>query len=133
MKKALRDSSAYALQAAIAAVHAEAARPEDTDWHQIVGLYRALLARQPSPVVELNHAAAVAEASGPEEGLRLLDDLDRRGELSTYHLLPAARGQLLARLGRREEAADAYRRALTLVTKDAECRFLERALVSASV
>jgi RNA polymerase sigma-70 factor (ECF subfamily) len=127
-ESALRDGSVYALQAAIAAVHAEAARPQDTDWPQIVELYRELYARQPSPVVELNRAAAVAEAHGPEAGLRLLDDLERRGELSTYHLLPAARGRLLARAGRREDAAEAYRRALALVTNDAERRFLEREL-----
>lgn len=122
----------YALQAAIAAVHAEAERPEDTDWRQIVALYRQLLARYPSPVVELNHAAAVAEAYGPAEGLRLLDALESRGELSSYHLLPAARGRLLARLDRRAEAADAYRIALRLVGNDAERRFLERELARLS-
>jgi RNA polymerase sigma-70 factor (ECF subfamily) len=115
----------YALQAAIAAVHAGAARAEDTDWREIAALYRELLVRHPSPVVELNHAAAVAEARGPEEGLRLLDDLESRGELSGYHLLPAARAGLLKRLGRREEAAAAYRRALDLVSNDLERRFLE--------
>jgi len=127
-ESALRQGSTYALQAAIAAVHAEASRAQDTDWRQIVELYGELLARNPSPVVELNRAAAVAEAYGPEEGLRLLDDLERRGELSSYHLLPAARGRLLGRLNRREEAADAYRQALDLVTNDAERRFLEREL-----
>ncbi len=130
-ESALRQGSTYALQAAIAAVHAEAARPQDTDWRQIVGLYGELLARNPSPVVELNRAAAVAEAHGPEQGLRLLEDLERRGELSSYHLLPAARGRLLARLNRRSEAADAYRRALALVTNHAERRFLERELARA--
>jgi len=130
-ESALKGGSVYALQAAIAAIHAEAARPQDTDWPQIVELYRELYARQPSPVVELNRAAAVAEAHGPEAGLRLLDDLERGGELATYHLLPAARARLLARLGRREEAVDAYRRALALVTNDAERRFLEKALASA--
>jgi RNA polymerase sigma-70 factor (ECF subfamily) len=118
----------YALQAAIAALHAEAARPEDTDWRQIVELYHELLARHPSPVIELNHAAAVAEAFGPEEGLRLLDAIEARGELSSYHLLPAARAQLLARLDRRDEAAEAYGRALALVSNEAERRFLEREL-----
>jgi RNA polymerase sigma-70 factor (ECF subfamily) len=121
----------YALQAAIAALHAEAVRPEDTDWRQIVELYGELLCRHPSPVIELNHAAAVAEACGAEEGLRLLDDLENRGELSTYHLLPAARGHLLARLGRSDEAAAAYRRALTLVSTAPERRFLERELAKA--
>jgi RNA polymerase sigma-70 factor (ECF subfamily) len=118
----------YALQAAIAAVHAEAKTPEETDWRQIVALYRQLLARFPSPVVELNHAAAVAEAHGAAEGLALLDALESRGELSAYHLLPAARGRLLARLHRDSEAAEAYRRALALVGNDAERRFLEREL-----
>ncbi|MFY9550204.1 MAG: RNA polymerase sigma factor [Thermoanaerobaculia bacterium] len=127
-ESALRDGGPgpYALQAAIAAVHAEAALAKDTDWPQIVALYRELLARHPSPVVELNHAVAVAEASGPSEGLRLLDELERRGELPGYHLLPAARAQLLARVGRRDEAAEAYRRALALVSNDLERRFLER-------
>lgn len=115
----------YALQAAIAAVHAEAARAEDTDWRQIVELYRELLARHPSAIVELNHAAAVAEAYGAQKGLELLDDLERRGELATYHLLPACRGHLLARLGRPAEAAAAYRAALALVSTAPERRFLE--------
>jgi RNA polymerase sigma-70 factor (ECF subfamily) len=118
----------YALQAAIAAVHAEAARAEETDWRQIVALYRELLARYPSPVIELNCAAAVAEAEGPEEGLRRLDALEGRNELTGYHLLPAARAGLLARLGRREEAAEAYRRALALATNELERRFLAREL-----
>ena len=122
----------YALQAAIAAVHAEARTAADTDWRQIVALYRALLARFPSPVVELNHAAAVAEAHGAAEGLALLDGLESRGELSSYHLLPAARGRLLERLHREGEAADAYRRALGLVGNDAERRFLERELARLS-
>jgi RNA polymerase sigma-70 factor (ECF subfamily) len=118
----------YALQAAIAALHAEAARAEDTDWRQIAGLYRELLARHPTPIIALNHAIAVAEARGAEEGLRHLDDLDARGELPTYHLLPAARAQLLARLGRREEAAASWRRALSLVTNEPERRFVLREL-----
>jgi len=124
---ALRDGDPgpYALQAAIAAVHAGAERAEDTDWREIAALYGELLLRHPSPVVELNHAAAVAEAMGAEEGLRLLDELEIRGELTGYHLLPAARGGLLKRLGRREEAAHAYRRALSLVSNDLERRFLE--------
>jgi len=116
----------YALQAAIAALHAEAGRPEDTDWRQIAALYRELLDRHPSPVVALNHAAAAAEAFGPDAGLALLDGIARRGELSGYHLLPAARGRLLARLGRRAEAAAAYREAFGLASNDAEKRFLQR-------
>ncbi len=127
---ALREGGpgAYALQAAIAALHAEAARPEETDWRQIAELYGELLSRYPSPVVELNRAVAVAEAYGCEEGLRLLDALERRGELAHYHLLPAARGHLLARVGRLQEAAAAYRRALALVSNEPERRFLEREL-----
>jgi RNA polymerase sigma-70 factor (ECF subfamily) len=126
---ALRDGGPYALQAAIAAVHAEAARPEETDWPQIVELYGVLLMRQPSPVIELNRAAAVAEAYGADRGLCLLDDLQRRGELGSYHLLPAARAQLLARLGRREESARAYTDAIALVSNEPERRFLERELL----
>jgi RNA polymerase sigma-70 factor (ECF subfamily) len=129
-ERALREGGPgrYALQAAIAAVHAEARTPADTDWRQIVALYEQILARFPSPVVALNHAAAVAEAYGAEEGLMLLEALEASGELSTYHLLPAARGQLLSRLRRGAEAAEAYRRALALVGNDAERRFLEREL-----
>ena len=118
----------FQLQAAIQAVHDDATTAEETDWRQIVALYRQLLARYPSPVVELNHAAAVAEAHGAADGLALLDALESRRELSAYHLLPAARGRLLARLHRDSEAAEAYRRALALVGNDAERRFLEREL-----
>src|ERR1700693_4864152 len=118
----------YSVQAAIAALHAEARRPEDTDWRQIAELYGVLLCLHPSPVVELNRAVAVAQVSGAEVGLRLLDDLDARGELRAYHLLPAARADLLRTLGRREEAAEAYRRALALVANEPERRFLERRL-----
>ena len=118
----------YSVQAAIAALHAEARRPEDTDWRQIAELYGVLLRLNPSPVVELNRAVAVAQVSGAEAGLRLLDDLEARGELRAYHLLPAARADLLRSLGRREEAAEAYRRALALVSNEPERRFLERRL-----
>jgi RNA polymerase sigma-70 factor (ECF subfamily) len=111
----------YRVQAAIAACHAAAPRAEDTDWPQIAALYGRLLELQPSPVVALNHAVAVAMADGPDAGLRLLeplaDDLDR------YHLFHAARADLLRRAGR-PGAADAYRRALELVTNDAERRYL---------
>jgi RNA polymerase sigma-70 factor (ECF subfamily) len=129
-ERALREGGPgrYALQAAIAAVHGEARTPADTDWRQIVALYEQLLARFPSPVIALNHAAAVAEAYGDSRGLALLDALESRGELSSYHLLPAARGRLLARLRRGAEAAEAYRRALALVGNDAERRFLQREL-----
>ena len=120
--------SAYALQAAIAAVHARAATAADTDWRQIRALYALLLDRFPSPVVALNHAVAVAMCDGPEAGLQLLDSLSARGELEGYHLLPAARADLLRRLGRNREAAEAYRAALDRVTNAAERRFLERRL-----
>jgi RNA polymerase sigma-70 factor, ECF subfamily len=116
----------YALQAAIAAVHAEAVRPEDTDWREIAGLYALLLEHEPTPIVELNRAAAVAMASGPEAGLRLMDDLVGRGALADQHLLYSSRADLLKRLGRRQEAAAEYRKALSLATVEAERRFLER-------
>ena len=118
----------YALQAAIAAVHAEARTAVDTDWSQIVALYGMLARVNPSPVVELNRAVAVAMSSGIEQGLALVDELDRRGELTDYHLLPAARAELLRRLGRHAEAAEAYRRALALVSNDAERRHLDKRL-----
>jgi RNA polymerase sigma-70 factor (ECF subfamily) len=118
----------YTLQAAIAALHAQAPRPEDTDWAQIAGLYERLYAISPSPVVELNRAAAVAMAKGPEHGLALVDDLEESGRLTGYHLLPAARADLLRRMGRPREAAAAYRRALALVRTGPERRFLEERL-----
>ncbi|HEY8042558.1 MAG TPA: RNA polymerase sigma factor [Polyangiaceae bacterium] len=118
----------YALQAAIAALHAQAPRAEATDWPQIAALYGVLARAAPSPIVELNRAVAVAMAEGPEAGLRLLDAIESRGELATYHLLAAARADLLRRLGRREEASAAYRKALGLAPNDAERRYLERRL-----
>ncbi|QSQ14542.1 RNA polymerase sigma factor [Myxococcus landrumensis] len=118
----------YTIQAAIAALHAQAKRPEDTDWEQIAALYHRLSELAPGPVVELNRAAAVAMAKGPEHGLALVDDLEASGRLTSYHLLPAARAELLRRLGRREEAAAAYRRALALVRTEPERRFLEERL-----
>ncbi|MFF9285568.1 RNA polymerase sigma factor [Streptomyces griseosporeus] len=104
----------YAVQAAIAALHDEAAGLESTDWPQIVGLYDVLLGLDPSPLVALNRAVAVAMCDGPEAGLALLDDLAGAEELRGYHLLPAARADLLRRLGRTAEAAEAYRTALDL-------------------
>jgi RNA polymerase sigma-70 factor (ECF subfamily) len=118
----------YALQAAIAAVHARAARAADTDWRDIAGLYALLGAAHPSPVVALNHAVAVAMVDGPAEGLRHIDALAAGGALAGYHLLPAARADLLRRLGRLPEAAAAYRQALALVGNQADRRFLERRL-----
>jgi RNA polymerase sigma-70 factor, ECF subfamily len=118
----------YALQAAIAALHARAARAEDTDWPQIVALYDRLYAQVPTPVVALNRAVAIAMTDGPEAALPLLDQLAEARELREYHLLPAARADLLRRLGRRAEAAAAYREALALVGNEPERRFLERRL-----
>jgi RNA polymerase sigma-70 factor (ECF subfamily) len=118
----------FALQAAIAALHCQAARAEDTDWPQIVRLYDVLERLQPSPIVSLNRAAAVAMADGPEPALALVDALAAGGELDRYHLLHAARADLLRRLGSPAAAAESYARALALVTNDAERRFLERRL-----
>jgi RNA polymerase sigma-70 factor, ECF subfamily len=116
----------YSLQAAIAAVHAHATSAEQTDWVQIVALYDVLLRMQASPVIELNRAAAVAMAQGCAAGLLLLDDLERRGELNGYYLLPAARADMLRRLGRWNAAAEAYREALVLAPQEADQRFLLR-------
>jgi RNA polymerase sigma-70 factor, ECF subfamily len=118
----------YTLQAAIAAVHAEAATPEATDWRQIVGLYDVLLRVEPTPVVELNRAAAVAMCDGPAAGLALIDAILARGELDGYQLAHSARADLYRRLGRRDEAIDAYQRALTLSTQAPARRFIERRL-----
>jgi len=118
----------FALQAAIAALHCRAARAEDTDWPQIVRLYEFLERVQPSPVVALNRAAAVAMVEGPGPALALIDKLAARGDLERYHLLHAARADLLRRLGLRAEAAKSYTAAVALVTNDAERRFLERRL-----
>ena len=118
----------YALQAAIAAVHCRAARAEDTDWPQIVGLYDLLERLQPSPIVSLNRAVAVAMVEGPKPALALIDALAATGDLDGYHLLHAARADLLRRAGSSVEAAKSYARALALVTNDSERRFLERRL-----
>ena len=130
LESAMREgaSGVYALQGAIAALHARAERAENTDWKQIARLYGALLQMQPSPVVELNRAAAIAMAEGPFRGLALIDQLEAKGELAGYHLLPAARADLLRRDSRFREAAEAYRRALALVSNDPERRYLSRRL-----
>ena len=117
----------FALQAAIAAVHCRAARAEDTDWRQIVQLYDFLLRVQPSPIVSLNRAVAVAMAEGPRPALEIIDVL-AAGDLADYHLLHAARADLLRRSGSLGEAAKSYERALALVTNDRERRFLQRRL-----
>ena len=118
----------YALQAAIAAEHARAGAAAGADWSRIAALFERLLAVSPSPVVELNRAVAVALADGPERGLELLDELEAGGRLERYHLLPAARADLLRRLGRSREAAEAYRRAIELTENPVERSFLERRL-----
>jgi RNA polymerase sigma-70 factor, ECF subfamily len=115
-----RPAGPYQIQAAIAALHAQ----DQTDWPQIAALYGVLAVIHPSPVVELNRAAAVAMADGLERGLAMLDTIDLPG----YHLLPAARADLLRRLGLPARAAEAYREALALVTNDAERRYLEKRL-----
>jgi len=118
----------YTLQAAIAAVHAEASDAAATDWAQIVGLYDVLLRTEPSAVVELNRAVAVAMRDGPAAGLELIDALLTRGELADYRLTHAARADLCRRLGRTAEARAAYERALALTRQEPERRFLERRL-----
>ena len=118
----------YTLQAAIAAVHAEAAVPADTDWAQIVGLYDVLLRVDPSPVVVLNRAAAVAMRDGAQAGLALIDALLARGELTHYHLAHATRAELCRRLSRWADARGAYERALALAQQEPERRFLQRRL-----
>jgi RNA polymerase sigma-70 factor, ECF subfamily len=118
----------YTVQAAIAALHAEAPSAEETDWAQITGLYDVLLRIEPTPIVELNRAVAVAMRDGAEAGLALVDGILERGDLDAYHLAHASRADLLARLGRREEAIAAYDRALALARLEPERRFLERRL-----
>jgi RNA polymerase sigma-70 factor (ECF subfamily) len=127
VEEALRSGpGAFGVQAAIAALHCQATRAEDTDWPQIVRLYDVLERLQPSPIVSLNRAAAVAMVDGPRPALALIDALG--GDLDRYYLLHAARADLLRRLGSPAEAAKSYARALALVTNDAERRFLERRL-----
>lgn len=118
----------FTLQAAIAALHCQAARAEDTDWRQIVRIYDLLERVQPSPVVSLNRAVAVAMSDGPQPALALIDALAAEGDLDDYHLLHAARADLLRRIGSSAEAAKSYTRALALATNDSERRFLERRL-----
>jgi RNA polymerase sigma-70 factor (ECF subfamily) len=128
-QEALRgEPGPFALQAAIAAVHCQAARAEDTDWPQILRLYDLLARVQPSPIVSLNRAVAVAIVGGPKAALALVDALAASGALDSYHLLHAARADLLRRMGSWAEAAESYARALELVTNASERRFLERRL-----
>ena len=118
----------YTLQAAIAAVHAEASSAGETDWAQIVALYDCLLRTEPSPIIELNRAVAVAMRDGPAKGLELVDALLERGELAQYHLAHATRADLCRRLGKHADAHVSYERALALAKQEPERRFLERRL-----
>jgi RNA polymerase sigma-70 factor, ECF subfamily len=118
----------YTIQAAIASVHAEAPNAAATDWAQIAGLYSLLAQVEPSPVVELNRAVAVAMRDGPEAGLELIDAILARGELVDYHLAHSARADLCRRLGKMAEARASYRKALALAGQEPERRFLEKRL-----
>ncbi|HUI52009.1 MAG TPA: RNA polymerase sigma factor [Terriglobales bacterium] len=127
VREAMEDApGTMALQAAIAAVHCRAARAEETDWREIVRLYGELERVQPSPVVALNRAVAVAMAEGPERGLALMEELEAGSDLQNYHLLHAAKADMQRRLGRFAEAAQEYEKALGLVTNESERRFLEK-------
>lgn len=122
----------YSIQAAIAAVHAEAPEAAKTDWAQIVGLYDVLVRAEPSPIVELNRAVAVAMRDGPAAGIELIDGILARGELTTYHLAHSARAELCRRLGRNEEARASFTRALSLTQQEPERRFLAKRLADLS-
>jgi RNA polymerase sigma-70 factor, ECF subfamily len=124
----MRKVGPYQLQAAIAALHAEAGSSAETDWPQIAALYGELARVQPSPVVQLNGAVAIGMSEGPERGLALIDQLGTSGELDRYHLFHAARADMLRRLGSFEAAAEAYRRALALMANGVERAYLERRL-----
>jgi RNA polymerase sigma-70 factor (ECF subfamily) len=118
----------YTLQAAIAAVHAEAATAAATNWAQIVALYEVLARIEPSPVIELNMAVAVAMRDGPSAGLELIDAILTRGDLADYHLAHSARAELCRRLGRTADARASFERAITLTRQETERRFLEARL-----
>jgi RNA polymerase sigma-70 factor (ECF subfamily) len=122
----------YTVQATIAAVHANSATAEGTDWSEIVGLYDVLLRIEPSPVVELNRAVAVAMRDGPEAGLALVDGILERGDLRDYHLAHAARADFCRRLGRTAQARASYQRAAALARQEPERRFLDRRLAELS-
>jgi RNA polymerase sigma-70 factor, ECF subfamily len=125
---AAREVGPYALQAAIAAVHSDARTAGETDWAEIVGLYDVLLKVNPSPVVELNRAVAVAMRDGPEKGLVLIDAILKRGDLQDYYLAHSARADLCKRLGRTDDAIVAYQRAMSLALPVPARRFLARRL-----
>ena len=127
--EALRgDAGPYALQAAIAAVHCKAARSEDTNWREIVQLYDRLERVEPSPVISLNRAVAIAMAEGPDAALAIINRLSDDGDLENYHLLHAVRADLLRRIGSRNEAAKSYLRAIELVTNEQERSYLQQRL-----
>jgi RNA polymerase sigma-70 factor, ECF subfamily len=128
VEESLPGGGPFSLQAAISALHCQAARAQDTDWAQILALYNRLARLRPTPIVALNRAVAVAMIDGPEAALRIVDALAATGELETYHLLFAARAELLRRLGHTARAAESYMRALALVSHDSERRFLQRRL-----
>jgi RNA polymerase sigma-70 factor, ECF subfamily len=130
VEEALRTGpGTYALQAAIAAIHCQAAKAEDTDWAQVLGLYDILERVQPSPIVSLNRAVALAMVNGPRAALEIIDSLtSAASDLDNYHLLHATRADLLRRMGSREEAAKSYQRALELVANESERRFLQKRL-----
>jgi RNA polymerase sigma-70 factor (ECF subfamily) len=130
VEKALRIGPAgpYQLQAAIAALHAHAATPEETDWPQIAALYEKLLEMNPSPVIALNHAVAVAMTGRINDGLNRIEELGRAGVLDRYYLFHAARADLLRRLNQNGDAAAAYRQAAALATNPVEVGFLNRRL-----
>ena len=135
MERALssRRFGRYTLQAAIAAVHAEAPDAAATDWSQIVALYDVLERAAPSPVVDLNRAVAVAMRDGPAAGLALIDAILARGDLADYHLAHSARADLCRRLGENAEARASYQRALALARQEPERRFLERRLAELQI
>jgi RNA polymerase sigma-70 factor (ECF subfamily) len=124
----MKQTGPYQIQAAIAILHVQAEKPADTDWEQIAGLYAILIKMLPSPVIELNRAVAVAMAYGPLQGLALLERPMMEKALSTYHLFHASRADLLRRLGRMQEAGEAYMRAIELCQNEKECSFLKRRL-----
>lgn len=133
VEEALHGGGPFAVQAAIAALHCQATRHEDTDWPQIVRLYDVLERLEPSPIVSLNRAVAIAMVNGPESGLAIIDALAAKGDLENYHIFHAARAELLRRSGSREDAAKSFSRALELVTNDSERRYLQRRLQEVQV
>ena len=127
-----RNHGQYQLQAAVAAIHAEAKTSAETDWKQIAALYSILATMQPSPIISLNHAVAVAMSGDLEGGLALIDELGSSGELDCYYLYHAARADLQRRLGRRDASFASYKRALSLATNAVERQFLSRRLAEVS-